>query len=235
MNSYPWTRLPETDPDLWNHVRNYMLGEETRLGLKYHNFDHVLSIYSYLHHRNIPYSMFLDIAVLIHDAVFDSSQFKEYRSSIFFFQYLKSLPGNSWFSLEEYEKHSPIHHIVMATNGHSLKECHEKVSTLWPNDPATQVSVYADMNYMIMGDLHQLTNPITAIRNYSLILEESMNLYKVDEVNFARANIKYMSQLSQTIMGNMYRNKNDGHFYKDVSDGIDLTITMSEDIEGIYA
>lgn len=232
MNS--WTRLPRTNPNLWNHFRDHMIKQENDLGLKYHTFDHVISIYQYLHHINFPYSEPLDIAVLVHDSVFDSKKFKEYRSSLMYFQYLKNLPGAVMY-LDDYERHDYVHHIVMSTDGHSLLEINNRIASIYPTNISIQIELNSLCSAMICGDLHQLANPITTIRNYSLILEESINLYGIDEVAFAKANISYMSKLSQNVMNNMYRNKEHGHFFKNVSDGIDLTIAMSEDIEGIYS
>lgn len=79
--------------------------------------------------------------------------------------------------------------------------------------------------WMIRADLHQLADTTFAIKNYSKIMEESIWLYNIDVVCFARNNRVFMQSL-KTIVYDNYAVDSD-KFWLDVAKGIDLTIDMS--------
>ena len=74
-----WSRI--TDHDLAKDAVGAIKHYAESLGLSYHNYDHVLSMYDYLEKTNEPYDEALDWAILFHDIVYDKESEKELRSA----------------------------------------------------------------------------------------------------------------------------------------------------------
>lgn len=96
---------------------------------------------------------------------------------------------------------------IMATVDHSIKDRSEIA------------------RWMIRADLHQLADPALTIRNYYKILNESVDLYGIDTVTFAKNNFTFMKSLQDTVLTN-YNLDND-EFWLKVLQGIKLTVDIS--------
>lgn len=114
------------------------------------------------------------------------------------------------FYEEHYGEDPIVHSIIMSTANHSvfLRKPYE----IW----------------MIKADLSGLTKQQKTIENYAKIMSESMRLYGIDELAFAKANTEFMKGLLNTMQNN-YRETQDA-FWLDVMEGIDLTMYISEGI-----
>jgi hypothetical protein len=82
-----------------------------------------------------------------------------------------------------------------------------------------------DSRWMIRADLHQLADVKMVLKNYVAIMNESVDLYKIDICDFAKNNLSVMQSLKNTMYDN-YAVDNDT-FWIDVIKGIDLTIDIS--------
>lgn len=176
--------------------------------LHYHNDWHVYKMYDYLDKTNEPYDEALDWAVLFHDIVYDNQPDKEIRSAEKFVEMANNYEG---CNLEFYDKLRVIS-MIHATQDHSCKS---------PNDSA-----------IIRADLHALTDPVQVFRNFDLILEESMMLYKIDEKTFADNSIKFMFGLYKRVEKNMETDPLHRDFYNEVKRGIVSTINLSRILKG---
>lgn len=94
---------------------------------------------------------------------------------------------------------------------------------------------------IIRADLHALANPVDVVYNYLSIMEESMQLYKIDEKTFAENNIRFMGGnpisgndrgLYGRVEKNMETDPDHREFYEDVKRGIVSTINLSRIIRG---
>lgn len=83
---------------------------------------------------------------------------------------------------------------------------------------------------MIKADLHQLAVPAMALENYVKIMRESTQLYQINEREFAKNNISFMNNLQVTAFEN-YDNEGDTVFWNSVIRGIELTISVSRELE----
>lgn len=200
----------------WSRIQDTSLAEKAEFklynnevaGCRYHNSWHVNAMYDYLDKTNEPYDEVLDWAVLFHDIVYDNQPEKEQRSAEEFVNMLNIYQG---CNLEFYDKLRVIS-MIHATQDHSCKS---------PNDSA-----------IIRADLHALADPVQTFRNYKLILDESMHLYKIDEKTFADNNIKFMGDLYDRVEKNMETDPTHREFYKDVKRGIVSTINLSRILKG---
>lgn len=185
-------------------------------GCKYHNGWHVYQMYLYLAIKNEPYDEALDWAVLFHDIVYDDQPKKEYRSAVMFSDMKEKYSGCDLSLLDE----GHVAALIMATENHSV--------------------TYPGHSAIIRADLHALTNPVQAFRNFNLILEESMSLYKIDEKTFAENSIRFMGGdplggdqgLYGRVEKNMETDPDHREFYKEVKRGIVSTINLSRILKG---
>jgi len=207
-----WSKVYETD--LGIYAQNLISENTKKYGLEYHNMDHIVSMYDYLDKTNEPYDEALDWAVLFHDIVYDDQPKKEWRSSLEFSKSSKEYCGCS-LSLYDISK---VSGLIMMTEKHCLE------------------SKNLDRTYsaIIRADLHQLGDRVKAFTNYYKIMQESMNLYNVDEVAFAQANLDFMNGLYQRVGENYYKYDRDyQEFHKSVGDGVLMTINLSETLLGL--
>lgn len=177
-------------------------------GCTYHNGWHIREMYLYLEKTNEPYDEVLDWAVLFHDIVYDNQPEKEYRSAVMFSDMKEKYSGCDLNLLDE----GHVATLIMATEKHSV--------------------TYPGHSAIIRADLHALADPVQTFRNYKLILDESMHLYKIDEKTFADNNIKFMGDLYKRVEKNMETDPNHREFYKEVKRGIVSTINLSRILKG---
>ena len=209
----------------WSRIQDTSLAEKANIklydnevaGCYYHNAWHVNAMYNYLDKTNEPYDEALDWAVLFHDIVYDNQPEKEKRSAEEFVNMTNIYQG---CNLDFYGKLRVVS-MIHATQDHSCKS---------PNDSA-----------IIRADLHALTDPVQVFRNFNLILEESMYLYRIDEKTFADNNIRFMggSHLGGDDRGlygrvekNMETDPLHRDFYNEVKRGIVSTINLSRILKG---
>jgi predicted metal-dependent HD superfamily phosphohydrolase len=202
-----WSKIQTTALDLEAYLR--MIENELK-GCVYHNDTHIDSMYQYLKDTEVPYDPVLDWAVLFHDVVYDNQPEKEKRSAELFVDLSSTIKG---CDLSDTDKQH-VYDLIMTTTHHvidfNMQGCRE----------------------IIMADLHQLTNVVSTIRNYSLIMDESMNLYKIDETTFARGNINFMEGMGERMELNIENsgNKRDIEFFLKVQRGININIDVSKTV-----
>lgn len=206
----------------WSRIQNTELAKKAKDKIEnnlcsYHNLIHVKSMYDYLRDTNEPYNEALDWAVLFHDIVYDNQPKKEYRSALMFSDMKEKYSGCDLNILDE----GHVAALIMATENHYV--------------------AYSSLSPIIRADLHALTNPAQAFRNFNLILEESMILYKIDEKTFAENSIRFMGgdplgAADRGLYGRVEKNMetDPGHreFYKEVKRGIVSTINLSRILKG---
>lgn len=197
-----WTRIADTE---LGQVAWNILDSPRRA---YHNDSHVESMYKYLEQTNEPYDECLDWAVLFHDIVYDEKPEKEYRSAIMFSDMKAKYSGCDLSLLDE----GHVVSLIMATETHAV--------------------TYPSSSTIIRADLHALTSPLDTFYNFYSILNESMYLYKIDEVTFADNNIKFMGGLYDRVEKNMEKDPEHREFYKDVLRGIVSTINLARILKG---
>ena len=200
-----WTQIfkhPVTEIAMSHYYVNHSSG------CAYHNFTHITRMYEYLDSVKQPYSKALDWAVLFHDVVYDEKPDKELRSAELWYNLTKD-------DLEFQDIRDEVFDLIMATKDHS------SASTAEPLKSA-----------IIRADLHALTNPVDVVYNYMSIMEESIELYDIDEIAFAENNIKFMTGLLDRVDKNIEIDPEHREFYKDVKRGIVSTINMSLIIKG---
>jgi predicted metal-dependent HD superfamily phosphohydrolase len=198
-----WTRIIDTE--LGRAAWDIL--EETTCD--YHNGWHVLKMYNYLAETNEPYDECLDWAVLFHDIVYDNQPDKEYRSADMFVK--KTAFSGNGCNLT-FEDRCRVVNMIYATENHICENSNQSA--------------------IIRADLHALTSPLDTFYNFQSIMDESMNLYKIDEVTFADNNIKFMSGLYDRVEKNMEKDPEHREFYKDVKRGIVSTINLSRILKG---
>ena len=198
-----WSKI--TDTELGRAAWDIL--EETTCD--YHNGWHVLKMYNYLDETNEPYDECLDWAVLFHDIVYDNQPEKELRSAGKFVEMSKQYSGAETL---DFFAMTRVCGMIHATTDHF---CHVK-----------------DVSAIIRADLHALTNPLDTFYNFQSIMDESMNLYKIDEVTFADNNIKFMGGLYDRVQKNMETDPDHREFYKDVKRGIVSTINLARILKG---
>lgn len=179
--------------------------------LKYHNKQHVercLAViskiidfnYEFLHENFTKEE--LQWAIIFHDWTYDSKGSNEFRSAQYAVLALKYMIGLENISPEK------VHTMIMSTTSHSLTD--------WPDYCKT----------IIKADLFDLTDAYRTIQNWEKIREESILLYGIDNKEFAKNNIRFMNGLNETMLNNFNYSKD--YFWKDVSEGIKLTIKLSK-------
>ena len=111
------------------------------------------------------------------------------------------------FLISEYPRRIGASEAIMATIDHSIKN-------------RSEIS-----RWMIRADLHQLADKKLAVNNYSKIMNESISIYKIDVITFAKNNLLFMQFLRKTILENYTLDVDD--FWLKVLEGIELTIDIS--------
>lgn len=209
-----WSKIQDTELALAakDYINQKTFRDYTYRGsdciLQYHNLNHITSMYEYLHVTNEPYDECLDWAVLFHDIVYDDKPEKEYRSAVMFSDMKEKYKGCDLSLLDE----GHVAALIMATKDHLV--------------------LNPSYSPIIRADLHALTNPVQTFRNYQLILDESMNLYGIDELTFADNNVKFMGGLYNRVEKNMTIDPNHREFYNEVKRGILSTNNLSRILKG---
>lgn len=197
-----WTKIAETELG----AAAWDILDSSRC--EYHNGWHVADMYKYLEQTNEPYDECLDWAILFHDIVYDDQPQKEYRSAVMFSDMKAKYSGCDLNPLNE----GHVASLIMATETHTV--------------------TYPSSSAIIRADLHALTSPQDTFYNFYSILNESMYLYKIDEMTFANNNIKFMGGLYDRVEKNMEKDPEHREFYKDVLRGIVSTINLARILKG---
>jgi len=195
-----WSQLIETP--VGYYAENIM----RRNRCAYHNWDHILAMFDYLKKNDYPYDIDLDAAILYHDSVYDNQSDKEIRSSELFLDYCEMYPDR--FAVIH---QNTAHLLIMDTIEHSIKHGSDEPSRA-----------------IIRADLHALADGETTFMNYHKIMNESMQLYGIDRITFAKNNIEFMIGLRERCCKNLVTDRDYETFWEDVIRGIDDTITMSQ-------
>lgn len=204
--SFPWSLIQSTP--LATIARELI----TYNKCEYHNWNHVVSMYQYFADTNEPYDEALDWAILFHDIVYDEKPEKELRSRITFTDMMGKYSGCTPDIFER----SRVCKLIMCTVDHVV---------------LTEVK---GSSAIVRADLHGLTKRLTAFENFGKIMKESMSLYNIDEVEFAKNSEKFMSTLFDRVGGNMINDPEYAEFYDRVKDGIILTINLALTVSGNY-
>jgi hypothetical protein len=117
------------------------------------------------------------------------------------------------FMLHHFPKRTRAAEIIMATVGHKITE-----DTPWQE------------RMMIKADLHQLADPVQATRNYVKIMDESIYLYKITPLEFAKNNAIFMMNMQNTVFANMQVDT-DQKFWEAVRQGMEHTIIISQSMQ----
>lgn len=195
-----WSKIQDTD--LAKDAIGNIAYNTERLGLTYHNLDHVASMYNYLEETNEPYDEALDWAVLFHDIVYDSEPNKEIRSA-------EMLVFNG-----RIPKYHIDEHILRSAKDMILGTIDHEVISL-------------NLSAIIRADLHGLTDVQTVVRNFSKIMDESCNLYSIDAKTFAAHSNEFMLKLKSRVCKNIVLDPQQVDFYNRVIDGIMLTNSLA--------
>jgi predicted metal-dependent HD superfamily phosphohydrolase len=199
----PWTRIQ--DAELAEMARDEI---HKNHHLAYHNWKHVDSMYQYLADTNEPYDECLDWAVLFHDIVYDNQPKKEYRSAVMFSDMTEKYSGCDLNLLDE----GHVAALIMATENHSV--------------------TYQGNSAIIRADLHGLANRLTTFQNFGNIMKESMSLYDIDEIEFAKNSELFMTGLLDRVSRNVSADPSHKTFYLEVAEGIFMTIKLAQLIQG---
>lgn len=203
-----WSQILHTE--LADVIMDNIMQNVDDIGLTYHNMNHVDYMYNYLAESGEDYDEALDWAVLAHDMVYDNQPDKEIRSAEQFMQLAKTFDG-----------------CVLGDQG---KERVVKLITGTINHLVTEPY----LSPIIRADLSALAVPLHAFRNYNLIMKESINLYDVDEYQFAEANLKYMKKLKTVVIENRTKDWQHQNFYAAVQRGVNMTINISKMLTGYH-
>jgi hypothetical protein len=206
-----WSRIQETELA----TEAYVLMRENEInGCEYHNVTHVYDMYAYLESVDEPYDAALDWAIMFHDAVYDDQPEKERRSADLFLHWSNVYRG---CDLSEEEKRR-VHSLIMHTVKHSLYK---------------DLPIAKGAETIIRADLHALTDRISVVNNFVMIMNESINLYGCSIDEFAENNIRFMEGLRERVMLNILVVDNKSRlFYDSVIEGIKLTIRLAQAIKG---
>lgn len=200
-----WSRI--TDHDLAKDAVGAIKHYTESLGLSYHNYDHILSMYDYLEKTNEPYDEALDWAVLFHDIVYDKLPEKEKRSAIML-TFNGKIPK---YGVDEYVLERGAE-MIYGTIDHLVTS--------------------PDLSAIIRADLHGLVETASTIRNFANIMEESCNLYSIDPKEFASQSSVFMQGLRERVLMNVTQDPKHNEFYKSVLNGIDLSIALANLVKG---
>lgn len=178
----------------------------------YHNLDHI----NYMHDvRKNTIEMFseedrerLIDAIDYHDVIYDSLGNNEKRSAEFYKEDL----GQDFDPV--------VYDAILATECHILKN----------DKPIT--------NALIFLDLYALTDPVLTERNWFLISQESMSMFRCIEKEFAARSIEFMGGLkermktNEVFIQNLHGTERSKmtQWHNDVVRGINSTIELSHDV-----
>lgn len=217
INVIPWTRLNKTT--FWNSV-SFKYSEPW--GRDYHNIAHIIKMYNYAQKLKIPYDVNLDVAILIHDMIYDENPNKEVRTTYEFIQMLNKANGLGKVIKEvDYIEHIKIEPYKIIDMVHSTIN----------HSPSTAIKAGVPLDLMLL-DLYGLSQN-TKFNDYNLIYDECVKLYK----NAKPEEIKYnMKENMRRILGNIMvyvsenENENDKHVqnFVEIGNGIQEILTNVE-------
>ena len=196
----------------WSRIANGDIGRiaQQRMDANrcpYHNWgEHVGSMYDFLERENAPYNIDLDVAVALHDVIYDSEPNKEARSADF---------------LEELavERPSLFEHVNI-DNATGL--IHDTI------DHRVGFRSSEESRWIIRADLHQLASGLLAFHNFDKILDESLMLYQCSVSDFCAANQNFIRGLRDRVRGNLASDAKYALFWGDVIRGCGDTIALSK-------
>lgn len=203
----PWSQVQDTE--LAQMARLIIWDNYDNRELAYHNWDHVQSMYQYLANTNEPYDEALDWAVLFHDIVYDEKPEKELRSVKVFADMVERYEGCT----PDIWERDRVCKLILCTIDH--------IVTQYPKSSA-----------IVRADLHGLANGLTSFQNFGKIMQESMSLYGIDEVEFSKNSEQFMTALLHRVSGNVSIDPDHTVFYFMVSEGIFTTIKLAQLIQG---
>jgi hypothetical protein len=170
----------------------------------YHNWTHIERNFHHAKNTfNFAYDPALDLANLFHDVVYDERPDKEIRSTVMFSEIYHAMAPN----YDEGINGEVIDHIVSTINHKNTR-----------NDES-----------MILLDLADLGNDQQCQINHGLIIQESMNLYGIDDVSCAHGGSTFMHGLVRTARDNKKLSDNPD-FWDKIIAGINQTIHLNEGI-----
>ena len=207
MRVIPWSQVQDTE--LAQMARLIIWDNYDNRELAYHNWDHVKSMYQYLADTNEQYDEALDWAVLFHDIVYDEKPEKEYRSMKVFADMVERYEGCT----PDIWERDRVCKLILCTVDH--------IATQYPKSSA-----------IVRADLHGLTKSLTSIENFVKIMKESMSLYNIDEVEFAKNSEKFMNELFYRQHRNADHDVEHAQFYHDACNGIMITIQLAQMLQG---
>ena len=82
----PYTRL--NGDAFWNSIAMQYIHP---VGRYYHNMEHVVDLYKYAKELGIEYDINLDVAILIHDVIYDGEKQAEIRSILHFINMVRNV------------------------------------------------------------------------------------------------------------------------------------------------
>lgn len=194
-----WSRIQNTE--LAAILRGRIQDNTERYSLRYHNINHIVSIYNYFDAVDEPYRESTDWAVLVHDVVYDPEPEKELRSAEFFIELAqdRGMSRQLW---------SDVYYETMATVSHEITD---------PRHAA-----------MVRGDLHQLAQPLQVYVNHGNIVRESMSLYDKDMQVCMNGNLEFMRKMLPRVEQNQYADPGHADFWRQVSAGVRMTCAINE-------
>jgi len=199
----PWTQVSYTK--MGSIAIKHIEQNTESFGLKYHNMEHIASMYEYLESTNEPYDYHLDIAVLFHDAVYDKDPNKELRSVKF---YKNACYDNSTDPVTLVRFAPVVEEMIVATIDHTVTAPY--------------------LSAIIRADVAALRDKVQAWKNHAKIIEESCNLYNITEREAAQGSWKFMAGFRARILSNTLNDPLHTDFWLDVVRGIDFTIELNK-------
>jgi predicted metal-dependent HD superfamily phosphohydrolase len=211
--NFPWSRIQHTElavaarKYIYEHTQKEWATDHFTVILRYHNLDHVASMYEYLEKSSEPYNEELDWAILFHDIVYDNKPDKELRSSQLFYEMSKKYRGINFNTVSTLN----VGMAISATIDHVI---HEHSS---PIERA-----------IVRADLHGLADSVTTFYNFGKLMEEAVSLYGISQKEFAENSRKFMTGMMDRVRDNRLYDREYSDFYSQVLQGIDSTIVIAQ-------
>lgn len=159
--SVPYTRL--SGDAFWNKVSMQHMLPVTR---KYHVMEHIVDMYKYAKELDLDYDINLDVAILIHDVIYDGGKHAELRSIQYFIDMVKNYTKDKNMLLIPEKVFMPFGVIE------PLKIIDFVLSTI-DHTPKKDID-----NTLMMLDLYSFAKGETVRNvNYKKLMEELIGLY----------------------------------------------------------
>lgn len=152
--------------------------------LSYHNWSHVERLYSWAEYWSVPYSPALDLAIAMHDAVYDTNGFNELRSAKLIRPLIDSFKGCVGL-FSDATVCNDAYKLVMATANHKFSDC-------------------LAANTMVLLDLADFSVDFYRTRNCEKIRLEYNHFYNPwDATEFYRKNADFLITLRKELVATM--------------------------------